>query len=186
MIGKVGQAVTAFIGIVAVSVTVVWRANRDSSQTSPKANPVMVGGSPTKVITPGKQIGNFQIRSIDLKLPLFEGTNSATLQQGPGHYRTTPLPGESGNVGIACHRTTFGAPCFRLGELQPGAFILMSTKALTGTDKTFVYRIYETKVVNPNENEVLGPVADKDTLTITTCHPLYSSKQRLVIHAELV
>ena len=39
-----------------------------------------------------------------------EGTGTSDLRKGPGHYPATPLPGERGTVGIAGHRTTYGAP----------------------------------------------------------------------------
>ena len=50
------------------------------------------------------------------------------LRKGPGHYPNTPLPGQRGNVGIAGHRTTYGAPFNRIDELQRGDPIVVTTR----------------------------------------------------------
>ncbi len=169
-----------------LSVIVVGQTLRPEP-ASGDATADIVGDLPNNISgKAGEQIGSFQIPTIDLDQPLYEGTNAATLKNGPGHYRTTPLPGKSGNVAIACHRTTFGAPCFRLGELKKGDEIRISRKRISGGDVWFTYRVTQTLVVKPSQNDVLRAVPYVDTLTITTCHPLYSDKQRLIIQAELV
>ncbi len=48
-----------------------------------------------------------------------EGTGADQLRSGPGHYPGTPLPGETGNVAIAGHRTTYLHPFYNLNELVP-------------------------------------------------------------------
>jgi Sortase domain len=101
-----------------LSVVVVGRTLRTDPARG-DATEGIVGDRPNNASgKAGKKIGSFQIPTIDLDQPLYEGTNAATLKNGPGHSRTTPMPGKSGNVAIACHRTTFGAPCFRLDELK--------------------------------------------------------------------
>ena len=37
------------------------------------------------------------------------------------------MPGQTGNAAIAGHRTTYGAPFYRLNELQPGDDIFVTT-----------------------------------------------------------
>ena len=56
-----------------------------------------------------------------------QGVGLGDLRKGPGHYPETPLPGEQGNAAIAGHRTTYGAPFNRLGELVDGDELQVTT-----------------------------------------------------------
>ena len=116
-----------------------------------------------------------------------EGTSVADLKRGPGHYRGTALPGELGNVAIAGHRTTYGAPFHDLDELQPGDAIVLETR--TGW---FTYALRSKQVVAPSAVEVTYPVPGRRgarpterLLTLTTCHPKFSARSRLVLQAVL-
>ncbi len=134
----------------------------------------------------GEAVGQLVIPRISVDKAIVQGTSVEALKKGPGHYKTTPFPGEEGNAAIACHRTTYGGPCFRLDELKPGDPIFVARKDAKGNAQWFRYNVYERKIVKPSSNEVLLPQEGRNTLTLTTCHPQYSAKQRLVIHAELV
>jgi sortase A len=102
------------------------------------------------------------------------------LKNGPGHYPTTPLPGQPGNAAIAGHRTTYGAPFNRLDELDVGDEVVTTTQ-----QGEFHYEVTEEIVVRPYQTEVLDPTEDA-MLTLTTCNPKYSARERLVIKAKLV
>ncbi|MCB1271621.1 MAG: sortase, partial [Microthrixaceae bacterium] len=105
----------------------------------------------------------------------------------PGHYIGTPFPGQPGNVGIAGHRTTYGAPFNRIDELVPGDDIILST-----SQGTFDYSVIAAPgstnqawyTVSPGQVEVLDDFGD-NRVTLTACHPKYSAKQRIVVHAVL-
>jgi len=103
------------------------------------------------------------------------------LDEGPGHYPGTPLPGQAGNSGIAGHRTTYGAPFFQLNELTAGDRIYLTDT--TGT--TWVYRVVRQWVVSPDDVAVLAPTRTA-VLTLTTCNPRFSAISRLVVRADLV
>ena len=77
-----------------------------------------------------------RIAKIGLNKVIVQGTSTADLRQGPGHYPGTPLPGEQGNAAIAGHRTTYGAPFYNLDELAPGDLIEITT-----VQGTFTYRV---------------------------------------------
>ena len=116
-----------------------------------------------------------------------EGTSVASLKRGPGHIRGTALPGEVGNVVLSGHRTTYGAPFARLGELQPGDSVVLETR-----DRWLTYSVTGTRIVAPTAIEVTYPVPGKRKatpterlLTLTTCHPRYSARQRMVVVAVL-
>ncbi len=68
----------------------------------------------------GEAIGRLRIPSIDLDVVVVEGTDTASLQKGPGHYPETPFPGQGGTTAIAGHRTTYLAPFRHLDQLDAG------------------------------------------------------------------
>lgn len=119
--------------------------------------------------------------------PLFvvKGVGLSELTRGPGHYPGTALPGGKGNFAVAGHRTTYGAPFFNLDDLQPGDEIFA-----TGRDGVrHTYRVTKQEIVAPTDTWVIEPDpldTDKPTLTLTTCHPRFSNRQRMVVFAELV
>ena len=128
----------------------------------------------------GDALATLRIDKLGLYKAVVEGVDTNDLKKGPGHYAGTPLPGEAGNVAIAGHRTTYGAPFYRINELVNGDPILVTTK-----QGTFTYEVSDQKVVGPNDNFVLDNTPDKNILTLTTCHPRFSASQRLIVIATL-
>lgn len=109
-----------------------------------------------------------------------EGVTRNNLKSGAGHMPTTPLPGQPGNAVISGHRTTYGAPFHELDQLEPGDLIEVETALGVHT-----YAVSETIIVKPTAIWV-AQHRDGAWLTLTTCHPKFSSRQRLVVFAELV
>jgi LPXTG-site transpeptidase (sortase) family protein len=120
--------------------------------------------------------GYLEISSINLKQYVVSGTSESLLELGPGHYANTPLPGMGGNVGIAGHRTTYGAPFSELDQLQIGDELI-----LTVDSNKYHYSVDEVTVVEAVGGEYVLYNRGDDRLTLTTCHPRYSAKQRLVV-----
>lgn len=123
----------------------------------------------------------------DYRQVVVSGVGVEALKSGPGHYPGTAEPGELGNVVLSGHRTTYGAPFERFGELTPGTAVVLETR-----DTWFTYRVTESTIVSPTAVEVTYPVPGRPgaeptqrLLTMTTCHPKYSAKQRLIVSAEL-
>ena len=75
----------------------------------------------------GEAVAIIRIPKIGVDQAVVEGVSLASLRKGPGHYPSTPLPGEAGNAAIAGHRTTYGAPFNRLDELVAGDEIQVTT-----------------------------------------------------------
>ncbi len=128
----------------------------------------------------GEGAAKIQIPKIGVDLVVVEGVGVEDLKKGPGHYPGTAMPGESGNAVISGHRTTYGAPFSRLDELTAGDEIIVSDAS--GPNK---YLVTESKVVKPTAVEVLDDASDA-RLTLTTCHPKFSAKERLIVVAQLV
>jgi sortase A len=130
-------------------------------------------------LTAGDPMGRIVIPAIGVSDVFVQGTGSADLRKGPGHYPATPLPGERGTVAIAGHRTTYGAPFRRVDKLDPGDRI-----ELRMPYARFTYRVERTKIVPPTELSVTDRVAH-DRLVLSACHPLYSAAQRIIVFARL-
>jgi sortase A len=180
----ISPAVTAKPGVVVVPLTTTTPTTASTipevtTPTLPKAKP---GRTKMKRPAKNKQLARMVIPRIKKDLIVVEGAAAEDLKTGPGHYTGMPFPGEEGNVGIACHRTTFGQPCFNLDLLQTNDPIFF--QAAYGT---FRYEVREQTIVGPKDKTVLAPAPPgSHWLTITTCHPKYTARQRLVIRAELV
>ncbi len=116
-----------------------------------------------------------------------EGVRVDDLKTGPGHMPGTALPGQLGNLVVSGHRTTYGAPFSRLDELEVGDAVVVETR-----DAWFTYTVTGSTIVAPSAVEVAWPVPGeagatptRRLMTLTTCHPRYSARQRLIVSAEL-
>jgi sortase A len=129
---------------------------------------------------PGDPLGRIRVPSAGVDDVMVEGTAAGDLRKGPGHYPATPLPGQRGTVGVAGHRTTYGAPFRHLDAVRPGDRIQLSMPY-----GVFDYRVERTRIVPPTAVWVTDRVS-YDRLILSACHPLYSAAQRIVVFARLV
>jgi sortase A len=155
------------------------QSHPSTTATSVPGGDLPTVGNPGAAPSEGKPVGILRIRKIGLNKVIVEGTSTDDLRQGPGHYPGSPLPGQTGNVAIAGHRTTYGAPFYNLDSLGAGDLIRITT--LQGT---FTYRVTSTLTVSPDDLTVVAPTTAPE-LTLTTCTPRFSAAQRLVVHAAL-
>ena len=135
----------------------------------------------TRIADPpqGTVMAQLQIPKINLNQYVVSGTATDDLAKGPGHYLGTAMPGQAGNVAIAGHRTTHGAPFNRLAEMAVGDPIYLTT--LSGQRLTYIVSAPPV-AVSPSDVTVLNNFGD-DRLTLTTCNPEYSARQRLIVVA---
>ncbi len=139
----------------------------------------------TPPIPNGDVVARLRIPKIDLDWFVVQGVGTDDLAKGPGHFRETPMPGQLGNAAIAGHRTTHGAPFGDLDGLQPGDLITVEMANGAGL---FTYSVTGTIIVSPSEYAAVIPTVDPTiaTLTLATCHPKYTSRQRMIVQAVLV
>ena len=131
----------------------------------------------------GEPVAVVRIPSIDRLQEgwtVVEGVGVRDLKNGAGHMPDTPLPGLPGNAVISGHRTTYGAPFHEVDTLEAGDIIEVDTAVGTHT-----YAVRELQIVRPTDVWVTDP-RDGSWLTLTTCHPKFSSRRRLIVFAELV
>jgi sortase A len=129
----------------------------------------------------GTVVAHLVIPAIGVDQYVVQGTAETDLSMGPGHYIGTAMPGQEGNLAIAGHRTTYGAPFNELNELTLGDPVYVTTKS--GEKLTYVVSQAPVAVA-PTDVAVLNDAGD-NRLTLTTCNPKFSATQRLVVVAEL-
>ena len=124
-------------------------------------------------------VGRLTILSANINHYVVFGATNKKLEYGPGYILGTSLPGSGGNFAIAGHRTTYGAPFGDLDRVQVGETIIFQTNT-----NQYKYQVIDVKIVSPEDNYVLENYGD-DRITLTTCHPKFSAKQRLVVIGQL-
>ncbi len=132
-------------------------------------------------IEEGDAVARIEVPAIGVNDIVVAGVTRGDLKRGPGHFPETPLPGQLGNVAIAGHRTTYGQPFHNVDKLNPGDDIVMTTP-----NGTFVYNVVNTQIVSPSDYQVIATSdPGQATLTLVSCHPKWTTRERIVVSAEL-
>lgn len=163
-------------------------------------------GGKQVIIPIGSGIANLYIPRFgtDYHFTIVQGTDDASLEEGPGHYLGTALPGQVGNFAVAGHRVGKGEPFLNVDHLRPGDPIVVETKT-----EWYIYRVKGNvqtgdlndkgtdgipgrEIVSPDASEVLAPVPDhpgakptEKLMTMTACTPKFTATQRIIIHSAL-
>lgn len=120
------------------------------------------------------------IDKLELKVPVYNGTDEINLNRGAGRIKGTARVGTPGNLGIAAHRDGF----FRgLKDIEIGDSIDMLTQQ--GKSEFVVSSI---TIVDPTDISVLAPT-DDFTITLVTCYPFYfvgHAPKRYIVKGELL
>jgi sortase A len=125
----------------------------------------------------GRAAGRIRISSLDVEAVFLEGTDDEDLEKGPGHYPMTHWPGQGRVIGIAGHRTTYGAWFRHIDDLDRGDPIV-----LTMPYGRYVFRVTDTEIVDDADWSILR--GKGEFLVLSACHPLYSASQRVVVTAR--
>lgn len=175
---------TAAFAPVAVAATEESRAEHVPKEEVVRRLGVLFGAG----LRAGDPIGRLRVPAIDLDRLVQQGSRSGggldpdadrrLLRSGPVHYAVTPLPGVGEPFAVAGHRTTYGAPFYRLDKLERGDAIFVETPYAR-----FRYTVEKTTVVRPTD---VGVLYDRGYgLVLTTCTPPYSASHRLIVWAVL-
>ncbi|MCU1501863.1 MAG: peptidase family protein, partial [Ilumatobacteraceae bacterium] len=167
------------------STTATTATTTGSAATSASADGVAY---PFAAPEDGKVLVQLQIPRISVNYKVVEGVGLADLAKGPGHFPESVLPGQLGNSAIAGHRTTHGAPFYDVDELRPGDEIVLTYPRIGGADgPRFVYLVTRTDIVSPSDYAAVVPTTDptRATLVLSSCHPIRSASQRIIIRADL-
>jgi sortase A len=169
--------------------TDLWSAKIQSRLRTQFNDPAFREAYQARDIKVGKVLVRLTIPKLSVDVQVVEGTTPAALKAGAGHYIGTPLPGEAGNVGIAGHRTTYGRPFNRLDEMRKGDKVYLYTP-FAKYEYTAVGSFdgqANPHPVSPTDIGVVGKPSDPKAhwLTLTSCHPKGSARQRIVLRLEL-
>lgn len=120
---------------------------------------------------------------LSLSVGVQNGTTDAALAQGVGLYDMAQLPNDTatnGNVSIAGHRGAAGCEFYEIDKLTDGDFIFLEYKGMR-----YAYQWIETVIVADDD---WRPIFCRDykSVTLTSCHPLNSNKQRICAIGKLV
>jgi sortase A len=131
--------------------------------------------------TPGpQQAVQIDIPAISVQnWPVVQGDGWEQLKKGVGQHIGSANPGENGNVVLAGHDDVFGEVFRNLDKLQPGDQVVLYT-----LQQQFIYRVTETRIVDPSQVDVMNPTSDP-TITLISCYPYMVDKQRIVVFAKL-
>ncbi len=181
-----GLALTVF-GVICLAWFAIATARRSTFQRQQGAALEHALAEPSAVIdVPASRVphrglvGRLEIPRVHLSAVVVEGDDDATLEKAVGHLPDTAMPWEGGNSALAGHRDTFFRP---LQHVQAGDEI-----RLTSPRGTLVYRVEDTRVVNPDDIGVVAPTP-RPVLTLVTCYPFYyvgSAPKRYVVRAARV
>lgn len=144
----------------------------------PPAAPIAPPSDP-EAAEPLVEVGTIRIPKLGIDETMYSGIRLSTLDHGPGHWPGTALPGAVGNVVVAGHRTSHGAPFRHIDTLVAGDEVRFTTAA-----GEFTYRVTGTRVVEPDAVWIVDPTPTP-TATLFACHPPGSVSQRIVAHLEL-
>ena len=125
------------------------------------------------------ELGRIMIPKIGVDMPLYEGIRLSTLDLGPGHWPGTAMPGEVGNVVIGGHRTSKHRVFRHVDDLVAGDQIIFQD-----ANGEHVYIVNRVEVVDPTDVWIINPT-DTPTATLFACHPPGSTRQRIVVFADL-
>ena len=104
----------------------------------------------------GTPLGRIVIPKIKVDVVVIEGVGKSDLREGPGHWPETPFPGQGGNFVVSGHRTTYGAPFFKLDRLKAGDEIDLLMPYVSAR-----YEVTEVLIVAPNQTAGRRPAGSR-------------------------
>lgn len=141
--------------------------------------PAPIAPPPAGASEPLVQVGRIEIPAIGVDKPMYDGITLKTLNEGPGHWPGTAMPGKVGNSVIAGHRTSHNKDFRNIDKLQPGDEIIF-----TDDSGRYVYTVTRTEVVQPDAMWIVDQTTSA-TATLFACHPPGSTRERIVVFADL-
>ncbi len=182
---------TVYANWQAISVQLAYRPTTPTATPTPA---VTTTPTPTPKPAPVKQIiesPHIVISKIGVDVPIswqVPAENTIDyLNRGVAHLAGRATLGQVGNLFITghssdytWHNNPYAAVFALLPKLQVG-----DTIEIKENGKSFVYAVNQTKVVDPNNVEVAQPTTSA-VLTLMTCYPIGSTKERYIVHASLV
>lgn len=129
-------------------------------------------------------MGYITIPAINIKLPIYHGTDEDVFQVAVGHLEGSSLPigGESTHSVLSGHRGLPSAKLFTdLDQLQEGDIF-----TITVLNEVLTYQVDQIRIVEPHELKELGITKGKDYVTLVTCTPYGVNTHRLLVRGTRI
>ena len=166
---------------------VIAAASEQKEGDNPNTAPVSENAEKNKAAKPAAvdAPNALIIPKIGVNIPIIESEDEKYgLSRGAWRLPKSSTPEENGNMVLTGHRFKYLPPSnltfYLLHKLEAGDIV-----SVVWNNKTYYYRVKEKKVVSADDTSILKQTK-KPTLTIYTCDPIYSTKNRLVIVAEQI
>jgi sortase A len=173
-----GLLLLGYVGFTLLEARVYQVSAKRSLENEIQAEKERPQSQPKLPVRKGDVLGRMDIPRLGMSVAVLQGTSSRILRLGIGHIAGTPLPGETGNIGIAGHRDTF----FRgLKDIRKNDEIQLQT-----TSGLSRYQVDWMRVVANDDQNVLAP-STESALTLVTCYPFYfvgPAPKRFVVRAH--
>lgn len=130
-------------------------------------------------------INRIIINKIGVDMPIIvSDSEKEGLSKGSWLLPNTSTPDQGGNTVLSAHRWKYLPPSkltfYLLNKVETGDIV-----SVVWEKKNYYYKVRETRVVDNTAINILNPT-NKPILTLFTCHPVYSTKNRLVVIADLM
>ncbi len=135
-------------------------------------------------LTNKQNINKIIIPKMGVDSEILEGNSEDILWKGIWRMPIGSTPNQGGNTIITAHRYLHRPPSpktfYLIDKLEVGDIITVYWEGVK-----YEYKVTESKIVEPNEISILHNTAD-DRLTLFSCTPLFTSKQRLIVTAKKI
>ncbi|MBX4190124.1 sortase [Candidatus Parcubacteria bacterium] len=142
--------------------------------------------SPTPTLDPNaNNVKNrLVIPGANINMAIIESSSERALWRGGWLWPNGSTPDKGGNTIIFGHRFRYLPPVTNtLYNLDKAS--MNDEFYITWRGKEYHYRVSEIKIVNPKDIYILEQSSGAE-VTLVTCFPLFSSKQRLVVIGTLI
>ncbi|VWL94772.1 Sortase family protein [Collinsella aerofaciens] len=126
----------------------------------------------------GLPVGVLTVDSMACEAPVYLGSSEQNMLNGAAVVAGTsaPLGEPSSNCVIAAHRNMFFK---QIENVRVGDRVCLRT--IWGG---YVYRVVEIRIISPSDIKSAAVQEGKDLLTLVTCHPYGSNRQRIIAVCE--
>lgn len=131
----------------------------------------------------GRPVALLQIPQLGLREVVREGTTSGVLEAGPGHLRSTPMPGQAGTSVLMGRQSGFGGPFGHIRELRPSeTFTVVTGQGRNGRQ---TYRVLDVR--RAGDPVPTAPAVGKGRLTLITADgTAFMPTGTLIVDADLI
>lgn len=152
----------------------------DSVGVSYSTKPIVEGYD--KILNFDGIIGYIEIPKIDVKLPIYHGTDDSVLTKGAAHLPNSSFPtGGTGNHAVLTAHTGYPTQVFfdNLPDLTNGDLIYINI-----LDEQLTYKVCDINIVDPDDISFLQVDENRNLLSLVTCYPYAVNSHRLIVTAE--